>query len=90
MLFLRNTRVVGFMVLLLCALYAPFYVTGIVALLISLRWRAWEVVGIGVCMDLLWMPSVGTFLGAIPLAACTALFIVWILEPFRRNLLLHT
>jgi hypothetical protein len=54
--------------------------------LLSLRYRAWEVLFIGLLMDLLWLPS-GSFLYAVPISTILAATIVWLLEPLREQLL---
>jgi hypothetical protein len=61
------------------------WVTAVCAVILSLRWRAWEAVLLGFLVDVLWLPS--TFLYGLPLATLLALLIVWILEPLRNELL---
>lgn len=62
------------------------WVTFLVALLLSLRWRAWEVIAMGFFVDALWLPSTAFF--GIPFATLIGVALVWFLEPFRNELLL--
>lgn len=56
------------------------------AITMTVRWRAWEVVGAGVVWDLLWLPA-GIDLYHPPLATFLACILVLALEPFRRQLI---
>ena len=62
-----------------------FVVLGIGAL--ALRWRAWEVLLIGLLIDMIYVP-LGGFLGIPFPATIIALLVVWGLEPFRDQLYL--
>lgn len=64
------------------ALFA-WWIGALCALALSVRYRAWEVVLFGAFLDTLWLPS-DAFSG-IPIATCTSLFVVWALEPLRRQ-----
>ena len=64
---------------------APPWVPILCAVLLALRWRAPEVVLIGALIDLVWLSS--TFLYGIPSATLGSILVLWILEPFRRELL---
>jgi hypothetical protein len=69
---------------------SPYFAAAL-AVALSLRFRAWEVVAAGLLMDLLWMPSVAfTTEGAIPYATAIALLLVIGLEPLRRQLLVDS
>jgi hypothetical protein len=68
-------------------LFAPWWVPFACMVLLSLRFRAWEVLLIGLCMDLIWLPT-GTFFSPIPLFLLGALIMVWALEPLRSRFLL--
>jgi len=72
-------------IMLASALFGIPVVTGTCALLLSLRWRAWEVLAAGVFVDLLYVPMDGIFGVPFP-ATITALVVVWGLEPFRMQL----
>ncbi len=53
------------------------------AVALSLRYRAWEVILFGAFLDVLWLPHEQLY--GIPIATCSALIIVWTLEPLRRQ-----
>lgn len=88
----NNARVLLGCALLLAVLYAPPFVVAGIALTLSLRWRAWEVIVAGIFMDFLWSPSVLSFISAdsIPFSTLIAMVLVFGLEPLRRQLLLGT
>jgi len=54
--------------------------------LLALRFRAWEVLIIGVVMDFLWLPS-ESLIWPLPLFTIGALLLVWGLEPLRNEML---
>lgn len=64
----------------------PWFLTPIAIILLALRYRAWEGLILGLCMDLLWHPA-GAFFQPFPLYTFGAIIIVWVLEPLRRQLL---
>jgi hypothetical protein len=74
--------VVGF----LSALFAPWWVPAICIVLLSLRFRAWEAIALGVFMDLLWFSTETSFHG-LPLFTIGSIIIVWALEPLRIEFL---
>lgn len=51
-------------------------------LLLSLRWRAFEALFLGVLMDLLYLPP-----SHVPLFTLGAIATVWLLEPIRNEFL---
>jgi hypothetical protein len=53
-------------------------------LVLSIRYRAWEVPFLGLFMDFLWLPS---GLAAVPLFTLGGLVLFWALEPLRREFL---
>lgn len=67
------------------AVVATPWVVLIVMGLLALRWRAWEVLAIGLWMDLLWLP--GIFFSHLPLFTLAAIALVWGFEPLRREFL---
>lgn len=74
----------------LSVIFAPWWVTLSIAIIICLRFRAWEVVAAGIFMDLYWMPfsvSLGSW-GAFPCATLASIVILIVLEPLRRQLLI--
>lgn len=70
------------------ALFFPWWVTLLCALALCARFRAWEVVPIGVALDLMWHPSFSTSFYGMPLATMTAFALLILLEPIRRELLI--
>ncbi|OGG60650.1 hypothetical protein A2765_03675 [Candidatus Kaiserbacteria bacterium RIFCSPHIGHO2_01_FULL_56_24] len=72
-----------------CAVFAPWWATLIFAILLNLRFRAWEVILIGLFMDLYWMPFSVSFFSfdSLPLATIVAVVLVFGFEPLRRQLL---
>jgi hypothetical protein len=73
----------------LAAVFTPWWVVLIIAILLNLRFRAWEVILIGLFMDLYWMPFQVSFLSfdSLPLATIIAIVLVFGFEPVRRQLL---
>ena len=69
--------------------FAPWWVPAISALLLNLRFRAWETILAGMFMDLYWMPFQVSLLSlhSLPIATLTAIALVFGLEPLRRQLL---
>lgn len=70
--------------------FAPWWVPAIISIVLCLRYRAWEVVGIGLFVDILWLPQ--TFFEdsvSIPFATFGALLLLLIFEPLRRRLLVR-
>jgi hypothetical protein len=63
--------------------FSAWWMSVICMIVLSLRYRAWEVPVMGLCMDLLWMHGVI----ALPVFTLGALVIVWITEPIRSQLL---
>lgn len=74
--------VIGF----LGAIFWVWYIPAICIVLLSLRFRAWEAIVLGVFMDLLWLAP-GTGFHSIPLFTIFAIVVVWALEPIRAELL---
>ena len=60
------------------------WIPAVAILLLSLPWRAYEALLLGVVIDFLWMAP-----GHIPYFTIGAIFIVWVLEPLRNELLAH-
>jgi hypothetical protein len=83
-------RIALALVCLLGAVFLPWWVPLISAVLLNLRFRAWETILAGMFMDLYWMPSPISFstLDSIPLATIVAILLVFGLEPLRRQLLI--
>ncbi len=77
-----SSRVLFAVTMFLSSLFV-WWLGVIIAVLLSVRYRAWEVVIFGALLDVLWLPK-GTLYG-IPVATCAALVIVWAFEPLRRQ-----
>jgi len=65
------------------ALYGPPWLPFVPMILLAMRFRAWEVMLLGLLTDFLWAPSLH-----VPLYLISAIAIVWAFEPLRRELLL--
>jgi len=63
-----------------------WWIALIAILVLSLRFRAWEVILIGLLDDFMWVPS-SVHGSAIPYMTLAAIAIVWIFEPMRREFL---
>ena len=63
-------------------------ITFVCAFLLSVRYRAWEVIILGALLDLVWLPATYSW-HALPLYTATALVLVWGLEPLRAQFLLR-
>ena len=70
------------------ALIGPLWLTFIFALMLSVRYRAWEVVVVAVFIDFLWLPGPISSTN-LPLATLGALILIVALEPLRRELDTH-
>lgn len=80
----NNTRLILDFIGAISVLSGPWWLPGIVIVLLSLRFRAWEAIIIGLLMDLLWLPTAGHY----PWYFIASIAIVWIFEPLRKELLL--
>lgn len=69
-------------------LVAPVWVPALLAIILSLRFRAWEVPVLGLLTDFLWLPQVAGH--AVPVATIAAVVLVWAFEPVRREFLLSS
>lgn len=67
-------------------LFAPPWVPVSFAVLLALRFRASEVIVLGLLMDLTWLP-VESFLHPLPIFTLGGIALVWVLEPVRSQLL---
>lgn len=68
------------------ALFAPPAVPLLAIVILAIRYPAWEVLGIGLLVDFLWLPEVSLY--APPLFTIAALALVWGFEPLRREFLM--
>lgn len=69
------------------ALFAPPWMPMICAGALALRWRAWEVLPLGMLIDMLYLPAGQFFLGIPFPATLAALVLLWGFEPLRRQLM---
>ena len=65
--------------------FLPPYVPLVCMFLLSVRFRAYEVLVIGFMMDLLWLPTASY--GELPLYTFLGIAVVWGLEPLRMQFL---
>lgn len=73
--------IVGF----LSALFGVPWLTALCILMLAVRYPAWEVIVLGLCVDFLWLPSASAF--AVPYFTIGSLALVWLLEPLRMQFL---
>lgn len=66
--------------------FLPPWVPLICIILLSLRYRAWEVAVLGALTDLIWLPG-GSSIHLVPFFTIISLIIVWGLEPLRVQFL---
>jgi hypothetical protein len=67
------------------AIFFSWWIPLVIMLLLSLRWRAWEVPLLGLLMDFLWLPAGALYF--IPLCTILAVALLWVFEPLRTQLL---
>ncbi|PIR82827.1 hypothetical protein COU20_00180 [Candidatus Kaiserbacteria bacterium CG10_big_fil_rev_8_21_14_0_10_59_10] len=79
-------RPILFLIGLFSALFLTPWVTLVCAVLLAMRYHAWEVLVLGVVVDLVWLPGVSG-VASIPFATLLAAALVWVLYPLRRELL---
>ena len=84
MLLENNIRVFLFLLGLWGALFGPWWLALVSIILLSLRFRAWEVLVLGLLVDLLWLPAGWHW----PYFLITSIVVVWVFEPLRKELLL--
>ena len=75
-------RIAIFVVSVVGGLYVSAWIPAAGILLLSLRWRAFEALALGLGMDFFWLP-----VGHVPLFTLGAILVVWIMEPIRREFL---
>lgn len=64
-------------------LFGPVWLPFVSMVLLSLRFRAWEVMALGLFYDFMYAPYL-----QLPFFFIASICIVWVLEPLRRELLL--
>lgn len=66
------------------AFFLPWWVPLVCMVALALRYPAWEVLVIGLLMDLLWLPGQGF---ELPVFLITGIVLVWICAPLRQQFL---
>jgi len=79
----NSLRIFLFCLGVLAALFGPPWLPLVPVVLLAMRFRAWEVIVLGLFTDFLWAPSLH-----IPLFLISSIVIVWAFEPLRKELLL--
>ena len=67
----------------LAAVFGPSWLPFVPMVLLSMCFRAWEVIALGLLIDFLWLPGLRP-----PLFLISSIAIVWAFEPLRKELLL--
>lgn len=67
--------------------FAPPWVPFCIMIFLAVCFPAWEVLVIGLIVDLLWIPE--SLLHTIPLFTVAGLVMMWGFEPLRREFLVH-
>ena len=67
-------------------LVAPPWVALVCMVILAVRFRAWEAIALGLCLDLIWLPF-GAPYANVPFYTIASIIIVWGLEPLRLELL---
>lgn len=86
----HRIRVLLDILMFVSIIFAPWWVPTLIAFMLCLRFRAWEVVLAGMFMDLYWMPQYVSFTSfdSIPLGTVIAVLFLFGFEPLRRQLLI--
>lgn len=66
------------------AFFLPWWVPLVCMIALALRYPAWEVLVIGLVMDMLWLPGEGL---EWPVFLITGIALVWICAPLRQQFL---
>jgi hypothetical protein len=68
------------------AIFWPAWVPALCIVLLSVRFRAWEAILLGLFVDLLWLSPQSSFHG-FPFFTLGAILVVWAFEPLRSEFL---
>jgi hypothetical protein len=79
---MNKIRIALFLGGLAGGLFMSPYVPAIAILALSLLFRAWEAILLGLLMDLMWLPP-----GHPPFFTVGAIAVVWLMEPIRKEFL---
>lgn len=77
-------RIIVALVGIVSAFFAPWWVPLVCMVVLALRFPAWEVLFIGLVMDLLWLPGEGF---EIPFFLIAGIVLVWVCAPLRNQFL---
>ena len=69
---------------ILSVLFLPAWVAIVIMAILSARYRAYEVLFLGLIMDFMWAPAAFSY-ATLPWFTLTAILFVWILEPLRSE-----
>jgi hypothetical protein len=70
----------------LSAILGVPWLTALCIVALALRYRSWEAILLGLCVDFLWLP-LGLSMYTLPYFTVGALFVVWMFEPLRMQFL---
>jgi hypothetical protein len=79
-------RTTLFLIGLASVFVGAWWITLGVGVILALRFRAWEVVLLGILVDVLYLPFASVY--GIPVATLGMLVMVWALEPVRSEFLM--
>lgn len=82
---INRVRLIGALAGFVSAIVAPPWVTVVIIVALSLRYRAPEVIVMGLITDLAWLPHGGEHV--FPIFTLIAIIIAWGLEPLRVELM---
>lgn len=85
-----HLRVTLFIFGLVGAIFIHWSVPLVVILALSIRYRAWEALVLGLGVDLLWQTPASSFMNLpswLPLFTLFAIAVVWLCEPLRVEFL---
>ena len=83
---LRSARLLLALAGIFGAIVMPPWFPFVAMVLLAIMAPAWEVLLIGVFVDLLWLPSIGSF-SEVPIFTLAGVVLLWGLEPLRRRFL---
>lgn len=82
-------RIVGAFVGILSALIGSPWIVATIMIALAVRFRAWEILVLGVVMDFVWLPA-DLSLWHFPFFTIGALILLWGLESFRNEILIYS
>ncbi|RJR13659.1 hypothetical protein C4585_01630 [Candidatus Parcubacteria bacterium] len=82
-------RILGAVVGLVGVFIGSPWIVAIIMILLAVRFRAWEILVVGVMMDFIWLPA-DLSVGHLPFFTIGALLLLWGLESFRKEILVYS